>query len=162
MDASLIQMQIQDAFGSSVISNTSFQILTALGEINDNKLFCYEKESNNTVVSSFKLQDNILSFNLDNYNKNNTLIIDPELTWSTYVGGEGEDAANAVAMDADEFIYTTGYTGSSTGMSESGFQMSYGGGAFDAYLAKYDSVGNKLWYLLRWKQSRLRHQFMFR
>ena len=145
VDASLIQMQIQDAFGSSVISNTSFQILTALGEINDNKLFCYEKESNNTVVSSFKLQDNILSFNLDNYNKNNTLIIDPELTWSTYVGGEGEDAANAVAMDADEFIYTTGYTSSSTGMSESGFQMSYGGGAFDAYLAKYDSLGNKLW-----------------
>ena len=144
-DASLIQMQIQDAFQSTVTSNTSFQIVTALGEINDNKLFCYEKESKNTVVSSFKLQDNILRFNLDNYNKNNTLIIDPELTWSTYVGGEGEDAANAVAMDADEFIYTTGYTSSATGMSESGFQMTYGGGAFDAYLAKFDSLGNKLW-----------------
>lgn len=144
-DASLIQMQIQNAFKSTVISNTSFQIITALGEINDNKLFCYEKESKNTIASSFKLQENILSFNLDNYNKNNTLIIDPELTWSTYIGGEGEDAANAVAMDADEFIYTTGYTSSATGMSESGYQMTYGGGAFDAYLAKFDSLGNKLW-----------------
>lgn len=144
-DASLIQMQIQDAFASSVISNTSFQILTALGEINDNKLYCYEKESKTRVASQFNLKDNILSFHLDNYNKNNTLIIDPELTWSTYIGGEGEDAANAVAMDADEFIYTTGYTSSATGMSESGFQMTYGGGSFDAYLAKFDSLGNKLW-----------------
>ncbi len=144
-DASLIQMEIQNASATSVISNSRFQILTALGEINDNNLFCYEKETNNAITSSFKLKDNILSFNLDNYNKNNTLIIDPELTWSTYIGGEGEDAANAVAMDADEFIYTSGYTSSATGMSASGFQMSYGGGSFDAYLAKFDSLGNKLW-----------------
>ncbi len=144
-DLAQIKMQINDASEASVLSNTNFRIITELGEINDHKLFCYERETSKTIPSKFTFNGNLLSFSADDYDKRNTLIIDPELTWSTYMGGEGEDASNAVAMDIDENIYTTGYTASETGMTASGFQMAYGGGPFDAYLAKFDSLGNKLW-----------------
>ncbi len=140
-----IQMQILNAGSTQLIDNKSLKISTELGDINDSNLYCYEKENNSKVAAQFKLENNILSFSTENYNTNNTLIIDPEISWSTYVGGEGEDASNAITMDAFENIYITGYTASGAGMAQAGIQMTYGGGGFDAYLAKYDTLGNKLW-----------------
>ncbi|HKE19334.1 MAG TPA: SBBP repeat-containing protein, partial [Kofleriaceae bacterium] len=51
-------------------------------------------------------------FEIGAYDHARRLTIDPVITYSTYFGGRGKDAALAVAVDSRGFIYLTGSTGS--------------------------------------------------
>jgi len=66
-----------------------------------------------------------------------------ELLWATYLGGEGDDAARAVAVDALGNIYVAGYTRSS-GWVAGGYDTSYGGYG-DAFVAKISPQGAHVW-----------------
>jgi hypothetical protein len=66
--------------------------------------------------------------------------------WSTYFGGSDLDAGFNVATDAAGNVYMTGQTSSLTGIATPGSHQSvYGGGANDAYLAKFGPSGNLIW-----------------
>ncbi len=143
-DPSAIQMVIQDADRIGINSNDLI-IKTKLGTITDSKLYCYEKETGNTVDAAFHLNGKNVSFSTSQYNTNHTLIIDPELLWSTYYGGENEDAINSIAKSDDGYIYITGYTHSGLAMAGSGYDNTYNGGAYDMWCAKLDTTGNRLW-----------------
>jgi hypothetical protein len=72
------------------------------------------------------------------------------IMWATYFGGPGGDYTNEyydkiIATDDSGNVYIAGYTNGITGIASGVFQNSYGGGAFDAYLAKYNPSGNLLW-----------------
>ena len=53
-----------------------------------------------------------VSFALGKYNRHQKLVIDPVLTYSTYLGGSGGDAAYGVAVDSSGDAYVTGVTAS--------------------------------------------------
>ena len=65
--------------------------------------------------------------------------------WATYYGSTGGDGNTAVATDADGNVFLAGITQSPTGMASGGFQNTFGGGNTDAFLAKFDSTGIRLW-----------------
>ena len=68
------------------------------------------------------------------------------LTYSTYLGGSGIDAATATAFDSAGNAYVTGVT-NSTGFPTAGaLQSSSGDGSFDAFVAKLDPAGAALVY----------------
>ena len=55
--------------------------------------------------------DGSIGFALTNgYDRTRPLVIDPTLTYSTYLGGGGEDVGYGVAVDASGAAYVTGYT----------------------------------------------------
>lgn len=64
--------------------------------------------------------------------------------WSTYYGGIGMDESHCVTTDNLGNIYLAGQTDSPNGISSGGFQDSIGG-LTDAYLVKFDALGNRLW-----------------
>ena len=144
-DASAIKMKINDADEVKLIENSIVRISTSLGEIIDSKLFCYEKESGIKIESEFLLKNDIITFNTAAHDHLNTLIIDPELAWSTYYGGEDEDAGNGIALDHEGNILITGYTSSEINMAVAGFAITYYGGFYDVYVAKFDETGTRLW-----------------
>ena len=75
------------------------------------------------------------------------LVIDPVLSYSTYLGGSGTDRAAAVAVDAGGNAYVAGYTNSSDFPTAPGaFQSGPGGtGARgDVFVAKLDTSGSTL------------------
>ncbi len=72
------------------------------------------------------------------YSQNNRL-------WATYHGGTLEDNGRSIITDDSGNVYLSGYTESTSGISSGGFQNTYGGGSHDAFLAKFDSLGNRLW-----------------
>ena len=51
-----------------------------------------------------------IGFQLGAYDPRHALVIDPTLSWSTYLGGAQDDQATAVATDSSGNIYLTGYT----------------------------------------------------
>lgn len=67
------------------------------------------------------------------------------LVWSTYYGGTIYDAGNCVVTDASGNVYFAGYTNSTSGIASGGFQNTYGGGNYDAFLVKFDAAGNRIW-----------------
>ncbi|MGZ3930990.1 MAG: DUF7948 domain-containing protein [Bacteroidia bacterium] len=67
------------------------------------------------------------------------------MIWSTYYGGTGYEDGNAVALDANDNAYLTGYTDSPSGIVSGGAHQTAFGGIYDAFLAKFDPSGTRLW-----------------
>ena len=64
--------------------------------------------------------------------------------WATYLGASGQDYISDCTIDNSNNIYVCGLTGSPTGFASGGHQMTYQG-EYDAFLAKYDPDGTRLW-----------------
>lgn len=59
--------------------------------------------------------------------------------WGTYFGGSGSEFVNALAITPDERLYLAGQTASAANIATTGsYQENYGGGAYDAFLAKFN------------------------
>lgn len=66
--------------------------------------------------------------------------------WSTYFGGSSADVNFKVACAQDGSVYIGGQTPSTSNIASTGsYQSTYGGGANDAYIAKFDASGQRLW-----------------
>ncbi|OGG43600.1 MAG: hypothetical protein A3F84_24070 [Candidatus Handelsmanbacteria bacterium RIFCSPLOWO2_12_FULL_64_10] len=68
------------------------------------------------------------------------------LTYSTYLGGSGEDRGIAIAVDGSGSAYLTGYTASTNFPTASPLQATYGGGTDDAFVSKLNAAGSALTY----------------
>jgi gliding motility-associated-like protein len=138
------------------------EFTTKYGDILEKKpiSFC----QNNTISTQFKLnyqkQDIIngdngfessYSFNFENFNTSNTadLIIDPDLVWSTFYGGNHLDGPTAIDTDQDGNIFVTGYVVSSNFPTLNPAGGSYFQGTFgsagDLMLLKFNNAGLLLW-----------------
>ncbi|MCB9046552.1 MAG: SBBP repeat-containing protein [Chitinophagales bacterium] len=70
------------------------------------------------------------------------------LKWATYYGGYREDGSyyNSVVSDRLGNVYLAGYAFSPNNIaSPNGYHNSLIGGLYDAFLAKFDSSGNRIW-----------------
>ncbi len=111
------------------------------------------------VAASYKILDaHTATFALGDYNRNEPLVIDPVLTYSTYFGGNYGDTGWAIAVNpTDGSIYVAGQTFSTkdsnnipalTFSSSGALQTNYLGGkqAGDAFVARFDQTGTNLIY----------------
>jgi hypothetical protein len=69
-----------------------------------------------------------------------------KLLFSTYHGGERNDALNAIAVDANKNIYVTGQTTSTTFPLVNAWQPQLGGASQDAFVAMYRAPNYRLGY----------------
>lgn len=65
--------------------------------------------------------------------------------WASYYGGAGAEYANGIITDVAGNVYLTGKTSSTSGIASEGFQNTFGGGTFDAFIVKFAANGNRLW-----------------
>ncbi len=68
------------------------------------------------------------------------------LIYSTYLGGNDLDAANAVTVNSAGNAYVVGVADSTNFPVHNAFQPNYGGGTDDAFVAKLASDGSSLFY----------------
>jgi hypothetical protein len=82
---------------------------------------------------------NRVGFVVPDYDPREPLIIDPVLYYSTYLGGNGGDTGNAVALDTQNDAYVTGSTASTNFPTSTPYQKAYGGDT-DAFVTevRYD------------------------
>lgn len=70
-----------------------------------------------------------------------------QLVFSTFVGGNGQDTGNDIAVDAAGNVYFTGQTTNANfPLSANALQTTFGGGSFDAIVGKLNANGTQLLY----------------
>jgi hypothetical protein len=100
-----------------------------------------------SLSGTFQLaSNNQVSFRVTGYDSRRRLVIDPVLSYSTYLGGSGYDLAQGIAVDAAGNAYITGDTVSSDFPTAKPLQPGLGGGTSDAFVAKLNSAGSALVY----------------
>ena len=102
------------------------------------------------VAAGYVLQSkHSVSFELAAYDKNQTLIVDPTLAYSTYLGGINIDGANAIAVASDATAFIAGGTFSLDFPTAHPLQANHGGGDDffkDAFVSKISADGSALLY----------------
>jgi hypothetical protein len=104
------------------------------------------------VAGGYQLRDaNTVSFEVGPYDHSLPLIIDPVLTYSSFLGGQGSDTGRAVVLDSAGNIYVTGDTLSGqlalTNAFEPAYMSGYPNAGGDAFVAKFDPTGTNLLFL---------------
>ncbi len=96
-----------------------------------------------TVAADYELAEGgKVRLHIGEYDHNTELIVDPVVSYATYLGGNAFDAGNAIAVDSTGNAYVTGETCSGTDFPDtnpgglSGFE-----GHCDAFVTKYTSDG---------------------
>ncbi|HEV2379860.1 MAG TPA: SBBP repeat-containing protein [Terriglobia bacterium] len=89
---------------------------------------------------------NRVAFRLPHYDRSRALVIDPVLTYSSYVGGSGYESGKAVAVDNAGNAYLTGDTASADFPTANPLQASSGTSASDVFVTKLNASGSALMY----------------
>jgi len=104
---------------------------------------------NRTVQCNYYLEQGSpvhdITLRLGRYDSRRTLTIDPILNFSTYIGGPGYDAINALTADSAGNIYVTGTTSSTSLLPSSAPSLR---ASRNAWVAKLNSSGTQLLYLV--------------
>ena len=85
-------------------------------------------------------------FEVGDYDTAKPLVIDPVLSYSTFLGGGLDDTAQDIAVDNLGNAYVTGHTNSANFPTTAGALQSTIGGSADAFVVKLDSSGSTLVY----------------
>jgi hypothetical protein len=88
-----------------------------------------------------------VQFQLGRYDTSRTLVIDPAVVYSTFIGGPIGDAVNGLAVDGSGHAYVAGSTTSPDFPTVNAIQATKGAGTTDdAFVAKFNPTGNGLVY----------------
>jgi len=93
--------------------------------------------------------NNIASFRVDAYDKTKALVIDPVLTYSSFLGGTQKNTVNKIVVDSTGNAYVAGFTAPGDFPAAPTPQaMTFGGGTASrgAFVAKIDTTGSNLLY----------------
>jgi hypothetical protein len=88
--------------------------------------------------------DGSVSFSLGAYDTTYPLQLDPELVYSTYLGGNGDDIVNDVATDNEGNVYIVGRTDSTHFPVSNPYQSTHV--STDAFITKFNPAGTALVY----------------
>jgi len=91
------------------------------------------------------LGDHTVGFEIGPYDKSAALVIDPTVSYCTYLGGSGTTAITGVAVDSGDNLYVTGWTAALNFPIDGAVQASNQGGD-DIIVAKLNSTGTGLLY----------------
>lgn len=144
-----IRLQFDGADSVTKDDNGDLVLQTQHGSIRQLKPIVYQDIDGKRrfIAASYTVRDsNRVSFSIGDYDRTAKLVIDPVLTYSTFIGGTGVENGYAVAVDALQSAYVVGSTTSSNFPVASGVpgQIAYRGGASDAFVIKYTPTGNAI------------------
>jgi hypothetical protein len=149
-DASQIGLCISGV-DAAIDGDGNLQLAVAGGTVELLKPVAYQlvNGERQVVEASYVLstQDSGLStvtLSLGDYDATRSLIIDPILSYSTYLGGSGGDQGLGIAVDAAGQAYVIGNTSSADFPTLNASQPGLGSG-FDAFVTKFDAAGARVY-----------------
>ena len=146
-DASDIRMQYEGAEALEKQEEGSLSVTNPIGELKEARPVAFVKgNQSEEIPCEFVVgEDKSVRFDVEG-DQDKPYVIDPYLSYSTYLGGSNTDVAYDVEVnnEGNGQIYVAGYTSSSSFPNITGV-VSYQGNK-DGFLAKYSSAGNLQWF----------------
>jgi hypothetical protein len=149
-----IKIKVKNAEIELTDEGRSVLLKTSIGAIKDGNLIAYEGKKE--ISAKYTIKDNLLSFEIKDYEGKEKLLIDPHaLVWGTYYGGGSYDYAKSISTDANGNVFVVGWT-----ISTDFPTYDPGGGAYyqpacggcstypyysDAFILKFNNSGVRLW-----------------
>ncbi|MGB0431413.1 MAG: hypothetical protein ACPGLV_13135, partial [Bacteroidia bacterium] len=124
--------------------NGQLQIPNSLQTITEKAPVCFDSEQNK-VTGKYTLNASELGFEIAEYNKANTLIIDPYIEWSTFLGGQSFDEGVSLSHDQQQNLYVVGNTFSADLNVSAGAHQSTISDSSDAFISKFNEKGKLIW-----------------
>ncbi len=153
-DPNRIKLRVDGADNLSLASNGDLIIKTADGDLVEKAPTIYQEDhgSQHPVNGGYVLMGkDEVAFKLTAYDKSRRLIIDPLLTYVSYLGGSankpGGDEGAAIAVDSTGAAWVAGDTVSiDFPVTPDAFQSTNFGGSFDVFISKFSPDGSTLEY----------------
>lgn len=91
-------------------------------------------------VSFVKYGESLVGFKLGEYDRHFGVVIDPFLSWNTFLGSSNLDQGRGIAVDGSGNVFVTGSSWDTWGSPKRAYQ-----GKYDAFVAKLNSSGSLIW-----------------
>ncbi len=135
------------------VKNKELVIGTSVGEIKELYPYSYQIRQDGqkqTVDCKYVVKDNIVRFRLDEYDRKETIVIDPSLIFSTFTGSRADNWGYTATPGPDGSFYAGGIAFSGGyPVSPGAIQVTYGGGVnedgngpYDMAIFKFSSNGS--------------------
>jgi hypothetical protein len=147
-DPSIIRLVI-DGANRIVVERGDLVLTTAAGEMRLRRPDMYQqvRGAKRKIDGSFVLlTGNEVRFQVANYDRGRALIIDPILSYSTYLGGSGNESNLKIAVDAAGNAYVMGCTDSIDFPTVKAIQSVLPAGSSDVFVTKINASGTALVY----------------
>jgi hypothetical protein len=143
------QLDLSGAEALSVDEEGALLIRSRRGVLRQPRPTVYQEDeggARHPVEAAYRLVGGTrVAFAVGRYDETRSLVIDPVLLYSTYLGGSSFDKATAVAVDPSGNVYVAGFTASPDFPSKDAVQSTTGGST-DAFVAKLSPDGQELLY----------------
>jgi len=147
-EISQIRVRYDGVNDLAITSNGDLQADTRFGLIYENIPSVYQETGGkkHNISGQYRIiEPGVFGFEVESYNLSLSLIIDPEIVYSTYLGGSGDDYGYDIAVDGSGSAYMTGYTYSSDFPTVDPYDGSFNGDA-DVFVSKLSASGSSLVY----------------
>lgn len=128
----------------SVAENGNLLIPFESGQMTESSPIAWQEINGNQIpvdVSFRAISKQEVGFTVGSYDPKFPLVIDPVLSWMTFLGGTLNDSCHAVAVDGSGNVYVAGISYVSWGTPINPFTSPW-----DVFVAKLDSTGALLWH----------------
>lgn len=109
-DPSEIEISYKGNVELELLEDGRVELTSEAGKVYEAAPYTYLEENQAEISTAYSLKKEKLTFDIAKYDEDLTLVIDPEIEWSTYYGGESFDDGINTAIDASGNLYLTGKT----------------------------------------------------
>lgn len=148
-DPKVIRLKFSGVRKLDVEPNGDLVLRTSTGKLTFQMPVVYQSARGGrrrTEGKFLKLGKDEVGFKVVNYDSSKSLIIDPILDYSTYLGGNGTDQAYGIAVDSGGNAYVMGLTNSSNFPATAGAYQTSLGGSQNVFVTKINPAGTALVY----------------
>lgn len=144
-DADQIRIKFDGAENVSTDEKGNLIVKTANTRIVQQKPFAYQEigGERKEIASRFVVSEKTVEFELGEYDKSQTLVIDPAVRYLSYLGGTGGDFPTDIKIDAAGNVFMAGSTGST---NFPGPNAGSGNVRFAAFVSKISADGGAILY----------------
>jgi hypothetical protein len=144
-DVAKIKLRYTGASSLKLGKDGAFTATTPYGSIGEAAPYSYDPSTGKTINSSYKLEGSVLSYTTGATTDDATLVIDPQLKWATYYGGNNEEEVYDVAADTAGNVYMAGTTRSANNIASAGALQGTLMSIQNMMVAKFDLNGTRQW-----------------
>jgi hypothetical protein len=133
----------------TIAGNGDLVVHTAAGDLVQHRPIAYQispSGQRTNVAVAYLVDGNVFGFKVGDYDHTRSLIIDPTLSYSTYLGGNSADEAFSVAVDSTGHAYVTGSSESTNFPLKGGLGFTHSNGCPTTFVTKFAPDGKSLVY----------------